>query len=342
MSSRLPSEEADQYFLGEYVQPSTVNVWLPIRYGLSVIMLAQVVRQHVDSSIAVGSNSPVDSGPHLIEGLFETFINQLHPSMGLSAPFSDTFYIESRAKDTEQRGSKDAHIRVEIDRWLLHHQIFYAILQLSSSGDETPITKACVAFSRHILAITDRIRGRCTVIDSLRYVVILEYLSMRYFADSMRTSLLSHSMNAAAPILATSVLISHHLAQSSYWLDFYEQHHLLSTARTFFYARKSNIPSRHGERLLKLVSSLEAKGRSPLASEDSSTGPDFDSISTMSPSGFIDPNLSSSLRDGTLRKTGNLETHHGGVNGSLDQDFLEWFNSLPPDSSVSSLFALPR
>lgn len=152
--SQLPRECMDRDCNGDPIVDS--QLWTPVRYSLSVIGLCRITREVLEDKVK-------DT-----DAIFNSYIASLPSLLRLDSPFSRDFY----PADTLLWAY---HGRCDVEKWLLHHQIFFAYLkcqQHSARGAmQQPAGYGSVGLARHILEIHLKIRARCPIVDSMRWVV---------------------------------------------------------------------------------------------------------------------------------------------------------------------------
>ncbi|PWN30176.1 hypothetical protein BDZ90DRAFT_6429 [Jaminaea rosea] len=164
-TTRLPMVITDEELAEGKAPESTAAIWSPVAVSLPFISLASLVRQMVDLRNQRNLDGSVagqedKSYTDLVSDAFDAYAESLPEQFGLGAAF-----VES---DFDSVASVRAVQRTETERWLLHHELFHAYLQLHEYRLDSPIPPVMAALASHILDIQDKIRLRCHIIDSLR------------------------------------------------------------------------------------------------------------------------------------------------------------------------------
>lgn len=163
-TTRLPKVITDEELAEGKSPDSQAAIWSPVSVSIPFIGLASLVRQMVDirNQKALNSTkSDVDrSFTDIVSDSFDQFVTNVHPLFGLGAEFQEI--------DSENVVNVRAVQRSETERWILHHQMFHAFLQLHEYRLDEPVPPVMAALAAHILDIQDKIRLRCHIIDSLR------------------------------------------------------------------------------------------------------------------------------------------------------------------------------
>ncbi|CAO1629558.1 unnamed protein product [Parajaminaea phylloscopi] len=161
-STRLPKVITDEELAEGKLPDSQAALWSPVSVSIPFIGLASLVRQMVDvrNQRAVDVQGSDSTFAEIVSDSFDQFAANIHPLFGLGAEF--------REFDNDNVASIRAVQRSETERWILHHQMFHAFLQLHEYRLDVPVPPVMAALAAHILDIQDKIRLRCHIIDSLR------------------------------------------------------------------------------------------------------------------------------------------------------------------------------
>lgn len=161
-TTRFPMVITDEELTEGKLPESQTAMWSPVSVSVPFIGLASLVRQMVDvrNQKSLSSAAKDQSFAEIVSDAFDHFAANIHPLFGLGAEFQDF--------DSDNVASVRAVQRLETERWILHHQMFHAFLQLHEYRLDEPVPPVMAAFATHILDIQDKIRLRCHIIDSLR------------------------------------------------------------------------------------------------------------------------------------------------------------------------------
>lgn len=160
-TTRLPTIITDEELTEGAAPESESAVWSPVSVSLPFISLASLIRQMVGlrHQKTKDTASERDYCDRVAEA-FDQWAEDLPPLFSLAASF--------RESEFESENSVRAVQRLETERWILHHQMFHAYLQLHEYRLDQPVPPVMVSLASHILNIQDKIRLRCHIIDSLR------------------------------------------------------------------------------------------------------------------------------------------------------------------------------
>lgn len=160
---RLPMEIADSR-LASNSEParssaSPYDEYLPVRYSLSIIQFAVMVRRLIDLRIARSLDIPSYCNEVVRE--FESFFMSLPDAYSLQRSRAFPNLQDERAKAVDAKTTTE--------RWLIQQQCFYALVELHSPITMLTSSRIAVPLAQHILDIRQDVENLCSVTDFFRF-----------------------------------------------------------------------------------------------------------------------------------------------------------------------------
>lgn len=138
--------------------PESKQAWLPVRWTLPLIKLADLVRRLVDDKLRYHGGGRLPFAK--VEESFSQLIESLPQGFRLDETYTSPWHDVGSPTMFDQR--------LSIERWILHQIIFATMLDFYDGHIGEPVSRQVLFLANHILDLQSRLRYRCDVIDSLR------------------------------------------------------------------------------------------------------------------------------------------------------------------------------